>query len=288
MKIGIGLPASIPSVSGQHILKWARRADSGPFSSLGVIDRMVYPNYEPLATLAVAAGATQRIGLMTTVLIAPLRNAGILAKQAVSIDNLSGGRLTLGLGVGAREDDYRAAPAPFPQRGKRFEKQLTLMYRIWSGEAVDEATGPVGPQPVRQGGPEVLIGGYSPMTLQRVGRWGDGIIVGGSVNFSTAQQFLNIAREAWQNAGRAGQPRLVACKYFALGPDAAERGGACIRDYYSFMASRADFLISTLPTTPDALRQIIQQFGDSGIDELMLWPCIPDFDQIDQLAEVIS
>lgn len=288
MKIGIGLPASIPGVSGERLVEWAKRADSGPFSSLGVIDRLVYPNYEPLVTLAVAAGATRRIRLMSTVLVAPLRNAGILAKQSLSLDNLSGGRFTLGLGVGAREDDFQAAPAPFPHRGRRFEEQLTLIRRIWSGEAVNDTIGPIGPKAFDEGGPELLIGGYSSTAIRRVGRWGDGIIAGSSSNVAVTQHFYTVAQEAWQAAARSGQPRLVSCKYYALGPDAAERGGAAIRDYYSFNKSRADDIANTMPTTPAAVRQIIQQFADIGTDEFILWPCITDLDQIDQLAELIE
>src|ERR671915_1186147 len=177
MDIGIGLPATIPWTNGPLILDWAKRADSRPFSSLGILDRLVYPNYEPLITLAAAAAVTERVRLMTTVLIAPLRRAGVLAKQAATIDALSGGRLSLGLGVGAREDDFQFAPASFHDRGRRFEEQLELMKRVWSAQAVSDEIGAVGPRPAQGGGPELLIGGYTPFSIRRVGRWGDGFII---------------------------------------------------------------------------------------------------------------
>ncbi len=165
MKIGIGLPA-IPGTSGKMILDWAKLADQGPFSSLAMIDRIVYGNFEPMTALAAAAGVTERIRLITTILLAPTRNGGILAKQAATPDAISGGRLTLGMGVGAREDDFKAAPAPFSSRGRRFDEQLERMKRIWSGEPVGHSVGPVGPSPVQPGGPEILIGAFAPVALE--------------------------------------------------------------------------------------------------------------------------
>ena len=287
MEIGIGLPATIPGVKGQLVLDWARKADAGPFSSLGMLDRIVFPNYEPLATLAAAAAVTQRARLVTTVLIATLRNAGVLAKQAATIDALSNGRLTLGLGVGAREDDFRAAPAQFRNRGKHFEEQLTLMKRIWSGQAVDEGVGTVGPPPVQQGGPELLIGGYTPAAAQRAGRWGDGFIAGGAAP-EFVLRLYRIAEESWKAAGRTGKPRFVTCMYFGLGPDAAERAGAYIRTYYGFMGPAAEDRARAIPSTPEAVKQTIENFIDIGADELILWPCIPDLEQVDLAAELIS
>src|SRR2546421_1927694 len=215
MQVGIGLPGTIAGVQGKLIFDWARKADAGPFSSVATLDRLVYPNYESLVTLAAVSGVTQRVRLMTSILIAPLPTAGMLAKQAASIDALSGGRLTLGLGVGGREDDFGAAPAPFHERGKLFDEQLTVMQRTWTGQPLGNEIGPVGPPPVQQGGPEILIGGNSPAALKRSAHWGNGFISGGG-GPPMAQQGYKMVEEAWQKACRSGKPRFVACTYFGL------------------------------------------------------------------------
>ena len=284
MKIGIGLPANIPGVEGQHLIEWAKKADAGPFSSLGLIDRLVYPNYEPLVAFAAAAGATRRIRLTTTVLLAPLRNAALLAKQAASLDALSGGRLTLGLGIGAREDDYQAAGVPFHRRGKIFDEQLATMQRIWSGERMSESVGPIGPAPAQPGGPEILIGGYAPAAMQRLGKWGNGYISGGGGPQRANDNFRK-AETAWREAGRSGQPRLVGCVYIALGPDALARGGDYIRHYYG---AYGDMIAKSLPTTLEAIKGMIQAFAGIGADELILWPTTPDLEQVDQLADMLG
>lgn len=287
MKIGIGLPAWIPGVQGFFVLEWARAADSGPFSSLGLIDRVVYANYEPLIALAGAAGATQRIRLVTTVLLAPLRETTLLAKQTATLDALAGGRLTLGLGIGAREDDFSATGSEFHKRGKRFDQQLEVLSRVWSGEALSAEIGPIGPAPAAPGGPEILLGGYSPTAARRVARWGHGFMAGGGDHHG-ANQFFRHAETAWSEAGRPGKPRLVGCAYFALGTDAAERGAAPLRAYYSFAPERAQGISSSLPSSVEKIRALIQAYEDIGTDELILWATIPDLEQVARLADMLG
>ena len=288
MQIGISLPAAIRDVPSGLILDWAKRADAGPFSSLGIIDRVVYPSFEPMVTLAAVAGVTQRIGLMSTVLIAPLRNGGVLAKQAATLDALSGGRLTLGLGVGGREDDFRAAPASFRGRGRRFEEQLAVMRRVWSGERLADDVGPVGPPPAQPGGPKVLIGGRSPEALRRAGRLGDGYISGGVADPNTIRQLYGTVQESWQAAGRPDRPYLAGGVYCAIGPNAAERGGAYIRDYYGFLGPAADNMARGIPSTAEAIKGVIQALSDIGMDEAILWPTIAEIDQVDRLADLVG
>ncbi len=286
MKIGVGLPATIPGVSGPQVLEWAKRVDSGPFSSLGILDRLVYHNYEPQITLAATAAVTQRVRLMTTILIAPLRNAGVLAKQAATLDVISGGRLTLGLAVGSRTDDFTAAPASYQDRGRRFGQQLELMKRLWSGEPVGEGVGGIGPAPHRTGGPELLIGAVSSAAIRRVGRWADGFIAAVAPP-DFVQQLYTVAEEAWQAQGKPGKPRLVVGVYYRLGPDTAERSEAYVRDYYTGMGM-ADHVAQSVLVSPEAIKEAIEGYEAVGSDEVVLWPTLSDLDQVDRLAEIVG
>ena len=288
MQIGIGLPSLAP-VSGSVMLEWARQADDGPFSSLGMVDRLIGPNYEPLVTLAAAAAVTLRIGLMTSVILAPLHNAGILAKQAATLDALSGGRLSLGLGVGGREDDFRAAPAPFAGRGKRFEEQLALVKLIWSGQPLADDVGPVGPAPARPGGPELLIGGGTSTAIRRVGKWADGFNAGGwTGNPLRARRQYEIAEEAWRAEGRPGRPRFVGNAHYVLGPGALDRAAPLIRAGQAFRGALAEELARSVPSSPQAIKDVIAGYADVGMDELILKPCLSDLDQVDRLADCLS
>src|SRR6266536_2768355 len=136
MDLGIGLPSTIPSATGQDVLSWAREADTAGFSSVGTIDRVVYGNHETIPTLAAAAAVTSRVRLHTAILIAPFRGNGtLLAKQLASVDSFAGGRLTVGIAVGGREDDYVSTGSDFEGRGAAFDKQLTEFHEVWGGAA---------------------------------------------------------------------------------------------------------------------------------------------------------
>ena len=233
MDVGIGLPAAIPGTEPEQMLEWARRAERRGFSSLGTIDRVVYGNYEPLIALAAAAAVTERIRLATTILIAPYRvNGALVAKQAASVDRLSGGRLVLGVAVGGREDDYTASGADFHARGRRFDEMLDQWRRIWAGEEFGTA-GATGPRPPR-GRPTLVVGGAVDAAFERAAKHGDGWIMGGG----SPDQFSDGAAKldaAWRVAGREGAPRTMALAYFALGEGAREAADRYLRDYYGFL-----------------------------------------------------
>ncbi|MEC3951617.1 LLM class flavin-dependent oxidoreductase [Nocardia sp. CDC153] len=282
MHIGLGLPISDPAA----LFDWARRADAGPFSTLGLLDRLVYDNPEPLVTLGVLAGATERIRLQTEVLIAPLRDPALLAKQAATLDVLSGGRFTLGLGVGGRADDHEASGTELRSRGRRLDQQIELMRALWAGKPFSDSCGPIGPAPRTAGGPELLFGGFQPAALDRVGRWGGGFLAAAAPSW--AGGLFETVRRSWSEHGRSGAPRIVAQVNVALGAqDVIDDARASMGAYYEF-SGRADYLVAGMLTTPGEIRDAIAQFGDLGADEVMLYCYGRAADQVDRLADVIS
>jgi alkanesulfonate monooxygenase SsuD/methylene tetrahydromethanopterin reductase-like flavin-dependent oxidoreductase (luciferase family) len=284
MKVGIGLPNTVPGTEGKTLVEWARRADASGFSSLGVIDRLVYPNYDPIVSLAAAAAVTERIGLMTTVLLGPLRpNAVSLAKEALSLDCLSGGRFSLGIALGARSDDYEVSGIPWEGRGAALERQLEQIKKVWGGEVKGMEGRPVGPPPVREGRPELIVGGHGDAAIERAARFGDGWIMGGGA----PDQFRELGAkfdQAWGRAGRAGKPRKVGLAYFALGPDGKKNADSYIHDYYGWLGEVADMIASSVATDEETVRAYLQAFSDAGCEELVFFACSADVEQVELLA----
>jgi alkanesulfonate monooxygenase SsuD/methylene tetrahydromethanopterin reductase-like flavin-dependent oxidoreductase (luciferase family) len=280
MRVGLGLPNGIPRTDGSLLIEWARRAEEGPFTSAGVIDRLAYDCHEPMAALAAAAAVTNRIRLVTMAVVGPLRNAALLAKGATTIDALSGGRLVLGLVVGARAQDYEAAGVDPRGRGDHFEEQLATLRDFWE-------KGP-GPRPMRPGGPELLVGGTSDLAFARVARFADGYVHGGGPPRAFSRAADN-ARAAWSHAGRPGAPALWGQSYFALGDEAAiEQGMDYMRDYYAFTGPFAEKIAAGLLTTPQAIAQHLRGYEEAGCDELVMLPAVAHPEQADRLADVLS
>ena len=270
MRIGIGLPTSTPHRSGPALLDWARRADEGPFTSLGVIDRVVYDSYDPLVALAAAAAVTTRVALCTMVVIGPLRATALLAKQAASVDAISGGRLVLGVSIGARRDDYEAVGADWRTRGARLSAQLAELRDAFEDAGAE---------------PTLLVGGTSGASFQRAARHADGYVHGGGPPRAFASA-ADKARAAWTEAGRPGQPALWGQAYFTLTD--AKAGDAYMRDYYAFTGGFVEKIAGGLLTTPEAIREHIRGYADAGCDELVMLPATADPSELDRLADLLG
>jgi alkanesulfonate monooxygenase SsuD/methylene tetrahydromethanopterin reductase-like flavin-dependent oxidoreductase (luciferase family) len=278
MEVGVGLPTTTPGADGSGILEWARRADQGPFASLGVLDRMVYRSVEPFAALSAAAAVTTRARLVTMVVIGPLRNTALLAKQAASLDLLSAGRLTLGLAIGARTDDYRALGVDPGGRGRRRGEQLAELRELWD-------KGEVGPEPVQPGGPPLLAGGLSGEAFARMARGADGYVHGGGPPRAFAGAAAR-AWAAWRDLERPGRPQLWGQGYFALGD--ADAGSAYLRDYYAFTGPFAAKVAAGNLSSGRAVKDFVRGYEDAGCDHLVLLPTVSDPAQLDRLADVLG
>ncbi len=280
MDVAIGLPNAVPNTSGAELVEWARRAEAREFSSLGTIDRIVYGNYEPLVALAAAAAATERIGLCTSVLLGPLRaNAALLAKQTLSLNALSGGRFTLGIALGGREDDYEISHVGMEGRGAWLDKALGEIEAIWNGEEVG---------PSLAGAPNLVIGGYVDASIERAAGIADGWIAGGIAPGDFAVM-ANKLDAAWSEAGREGRPRKMGLAYFSLGDEAERNAHDYLTDYYAWLGEEAAAGVAAGAAKDAAtVRRCISAFEAAGCDELILFPSAGDPAQVDLLADAVG
>jgi alkanesulfonate monooxygenase SsuD/methylene tetrahydromethanopterin reductase-like flavin-dependent oxidoreductase (luciferase family) len=280
MQVGIGLPSTIPGVEPTTVLQWAKDAEARGFSTVGVLDRLVYPNLDPLTMLAAAAVVTSRVRLISGVLVAPIRtNAPAFAKQAATIDRLAGGRLVLGVGVGSRADDYEIAGLDFHRRGKAFDAQLAEVTAIWQGSHPR-----LGPVPATEGGPTLIFGGTSPATFRRMVAYGAGWFA----SSGTAEGFAqgrDLALEAWSNAGREGRPHLVAHCYAGAGPLAFDAANVYLRDYYAHRVSDLDAIVGAVLLGADAIHERLEQMRAAGCDEFILTPVSQDLSEVHLMAD---
>jgi len=288
MDVGIGLPNAVPGTTGRQLGEWARRAEEAGFSTLGTIDRVTYPNLEPLIALAAAAAVTERIKLATTILIAPYRvNAALVAKQAASVQQISNGRMVLGVAVGGREDDYAASGVDFESRGgENFESMLGRITEVWAGSGASsgaEADEGVGPD-VAAKPPQLILGGSIDAAFRRAAQYGDGWIMGGGT-----PEMLRDGREkllaAWSDAGREGEPRVMALAYYSLGDDAEANANSYLKDYYAWLGEYADQIAGGAAKDADTIKGYQQGFAEAGCDELIWFPSSSEPTQVELLAE---
>ncbi len=206
MQLGLLLPHLGPNSAPDEIIKIGQLAEQIGFDSLWCNDHIMMPEntkhtgtygrlFEAFITLAALATVTKRVKLGTGVLVLPLRNPMLVAKQAATIDAYSNGRLILGVGVGWEAEEYRFLNADFSQRGRRCDEWLRVIRAVWQGTGIDissetfNITGGVSePTPVQPGGPPILIGGNSTATFRRAARFGDGWIAGSYMSIEEINQ----------------------------------------------------------------------------------------------------
>ncbi|HEX7095119.1 MAG TPA: LLM class flavin-dependent oxidoreductase [Acidimicrobiales bacterium] len=279
MDLSMTLPTMVPH-GRREVLAWCREIDEGPWSSLAVPERITYPSHSMLVQLSAAAALTERVRLWTTIVILPAHDAVEMAKHLASVDRLCDGRLTVGVGVGGREHDYRAINAPFTRRWQRMDEQVATMRRIWAGEPPFEGADPVGPPPVQPGGPRIIAGSLGPKSIARAARWADGVDGAWTLDGDegAVRAAFDMIVAAWKEAGREEKPHLSTSIWYALGPDAEERLRQYAYDYLKIFGEEAGRMgaQSVACFTPEALRRAVDQIRAAGADELFLVPTTAD------------
>jgi alkanesulfonate monooxygenase SsuD/methylene tetrahydromethanopterin reductase-like flavin-dependent oxidoreductase (luciferase family) len=290
MKVGICLPYMERDYHREDILSWCRRIDQGPFSSLSCGERITGYTLEMRVLLAAAAAVTERVRIVPSLYVLPMHSAVWAAKEIATLDQLSAGRVTVTVGVGGRENDYRAVDASFRQRHQRMDDQIAVMRDTWAGIPPFEGCDEVGPRPVQAGGPPILAGALGPKAIARAARWADGLY-GFSMGSEKEQtrHLMDMTSSAWAEAGREEKPYFVGGFWFSLADDAEAR----LKDYvFNYVCNFGDDIAraradSMTRFTPAAVTEVMAELDELGVDEIFLVPATCDLREIDEVESLM-
>lgn len=287
------MPVMEPELDATILRAWAEAIDDGPYSSLCWGERIAFDNPEAITLLGALAAWTDRVRLVTTVMVPQLHHPVMLAKALATGDMLSGGRLTVGFGVGGRREDYEAVGAdPATQTMRGMAQHVAVMKRVWAGEKVTDSVVPVGPAPLQEAGPQLLVGTIGPKTVRSAAAWADGLAgITLDLNTATQNELYDVARTAWAQAGKP-KPLLATSFWFALGDgdDARAQVHQHLRRYMNWLP--AEYVDAIAPSTgwagnEDELFSVLQRFADIGTDEVHLIPTSSDVEQVRRVADVV-
>lgn len=293
--IGLAWVNPAPLTKPESVVNFAKKCEAMGCHSMWTIDRIAYDNLEPLTVLAAAAGATQKIRLGTSVLLGNLRHASHVAKIVSTLDFISNGRVTLGLGFGSRESDYKAVEIPFEHRGSRAVEQVQLMKRLWTednvtfkGKFYNVENLSVGPKPIQKPHPPIWTGGSAEVALKRAGSWADGFICGSSAipEFpSTWEKIAGYARAAGRDPNKISKAGLT----FMSIDDDQNKAVKAVEDYVMryYGRLRADVANTSLVGSPAAVTERIGAFLSKGLDTLIIGVADPDPRQLDLFGEKV-
>jgi alkanesulfonate monooxygenase SsuD/methylene tetrahydromethanopterin reductase-like flavin-dependent oxidoreductase (luciferase family) len=291
MQVGMTLPVMEPDLDAAALEAWSRYVDAGPFSSLCFGERMAFDNPHSLTLLGAVAAWTSRVRISTTVLVPQLHHPVSLAKALATADVLSAGRLSVGVGVGGRDEDYHAAGAdPSTRTMQEMADRVAIMRRVWAGEKVTPAVRPVGPSPAQRGGPEILVGTLGPKTIRHASHWADGLAgFAPEIDLPMIDRLFQQARSDWQDAGR-NPPRLTTSFWFAVGDEPRAQIHRHLTHYMNWLPR--DFVDAFAATagfagTVAELKDVLRRIEDLGADEVQLVPTSSDLAQVEEIAAIL-
>lgn len=291
MKIGICLPYMERDYGRKDIINWCQHIDNGPFSSISCGERITSYTLEMRNMLAFAAACTERVRLVPSLYVLPMHSAVWAAKEIATLDVLSEGRVTVTVGVGGREMDYKAVGASFEKRHQRMDEQIAMMKRIWAGEPAFDGCDEVGPAPYQLGGPPILAGSMGLKPMQRASQWADGIY-GFAMNGDKGltEYFKNTADQCWQQTGRDNKPYFMGGFWYSLADNAEPR----LKDYvFNYLRTFGDEEATKTANTmtrfnEEAIVAALVDMKDLGLDEVFMVPATADITEITRLELLLK
>jgi alkanesulfonate monooxygenase SsuD/methylene tetrahydromethanopterin reductase-like flavin-dependent oxidoreductase (luciferase family) len=293
MRIGMTIPFMEPGWNRQTMHQWAAEIDNGPWASLAMGERITFINPEFMTSLSACAAWTNRVELISTVSVLTMHNPVLLAKQFATIDVIADGRLTVGVGLGGRREDYEAIGADWGHhRIAKLEENVNVLRRIWNGEQVlPRAKRIVEPLPVQEGGPKILAGVIGPKSIAAAARYADGLSgFSFMASLDDIKQSFDAFRAAWQAEGRTGQPRLITSFWYGIEKAGKEQMVRHLDRYLNFMpADVAKHLapVAGFNGSINDLKEFLAEIKKLGADDVILAPTSTDLHEIHSIAKAI-
>ncbi len=291
MHISIFLPYMAQNINRTTIVDWCQAIEQGPYHSLAVGERITGYTVEMRNVLAFAAAITERVRICASLYVLPMHNAVWAAKEIATLDLLSEGRFTLTVGVGSREKDYQAVGANFKRRHARMDEQIAVMKDVWRGGVPFDGCDEIGPTPLQEGGPPILVAASGPKAIARASKWADGLC-GFSINGEKAEtdSLFSLAESAWRDSQREKPPIKVGGFWYSLADDAQSR----MRDYaFNYMKFAGDEIANLVADSltrykPKNILQAIDDIESLGCDELYLVPTTDDIEEVHRMTDLLA
>ena len=293
MQIGMSIPSTVPGVDVDTLRQWITTIDDGPFSRLSTGERIASQFLDLQCVLAAAAVLTRRVPIQSLIAVTPYHEEVLVAKQAATIDVLSGGRFTLGVGVGVREYDYALMHKSefFKKRVSRLDQQVKTIRQIWSGEFEFPGAPKIGPVPVQPGGPQIFSSSLGPNSMARATLWADGL-----AGFNLTGDMTELKRihdrflALWSERGRTGKPWMQVALWFSLGANAETQLKEFAKEYMQIFGPEYAEATSSQCwlNSADNIREAISQLEAIGYDEIILTPTTGDLAQLEHACELVT
>jgi len=298
--LAVSIPQTFPSgpIDPERIRRYLARADALGFAGAWVVEQVVgtIPSLEPIELLTFAAATTNRLRLGAAVLLTALRTPLHTAKSLATLDQLSGGRLDAGVGLGGQPAVYPAFGLSAERRAARFAEGVSLMKRLWTeprvtfdGEFYRLKDLPMEPKPRQRPHPPVWFGGHHPDALRRAVALGDAFMGAGSASTATFASEVALLRRTLEAAGRDPATFPVAKRvYIAVDGDRA-RAGRRLTEWFGGFYHRPQLaeevsVWGSAEQCAEGLRAVVA----AGAGLLMLNPVFDDEEQLERFATELA